>query len=203
MPVRTRSGRSFLLQIGAGCMAAAVSLAAVDAQQDSKDGKDSKDAKKPSVAIRVAPPISFSPARVVITAELRGGAVDDPELVLSGNRVGLGRRHQVGSHRELRALRSREEHHQAALDHDAHVPDAGHVPRPAAPEARAQDHRVRQQHGAGQTRSAGPEQQSVLTGNNAECRVQNAQWKARSRVFRVHRASCISIRSLEHHSLRR
>ena len=74
MPVRTRSGRSFLLQIGAGCMAAAVSLAAVDAQQDSKD------AKKPSVAIRVAPPISFSPARVVITAELRGGAVDDPEL---------------------------------------------------------------------------------------------------------------------------
>ena len=70
MPVRTRSGRSFLLQIG--CMAAAVSLAAADAQRDSKDEKESKDIKKPSVSIRVAPPISFSPARVVITAELRG-----------------------------------------------------------------------------------------------------------------------------------
>jgi hypothetical protein len=80
MPVRTRSGRSFLLQIGAGCMAAAVSLAAADAQRDSKDEKESKDIKKPSVSIRVAPPISFSPARVVITAELRGGAVDDPDL---------------------------------------------------------------------------------------------------------------------------
>src|SRR5215217_8131702 len=77
MPVRTRSGRSFLLQIGTGCMAAAISLGAAGAQ---KDNKESKDVKKPSVVIRVAPPISFSPARVVITAELRGGAVDDPEL---------------------------------------------------------------------------------------------------------------------------
>jgi hypothetical protein len=77
MPVRTRSGRSFLLQVGTGCMAAAISLGAAGAQ---KDNKESKDVKKPSVAIRVAPPISFSPARVVITAELRGGAVDDPEL---------------------------------------------------------------------------------------------------------------------------
>ena len=58
-------------------MAAAISLGAAGAQ---KDNKESKDVKKPSVAIRVAPPISFSPARVVITAELRGGAVDDPEL---------------------------------------------------------------------------------------------------------------------------
>jgi hypothetical protein len=80
MTVRTRSGRTFLRQLGAGCMAAAVSLAAVDAQRESKDGKDAKDIKKPSIAIRVAPPISFSPSRVVITAELRGGAVDDPEL---------------------------------------------------------------------------------------------------------------------------
>jgi PKD domain len=61
-------------------MAAAVSLAAAGALQDSKDGKDTKDVKKPSVALRVAPPIAFSPARVVITAELRGGAVDDPDL---------------------------------------------------------------------------------------------------------------------------
>jgi hypothetical protein len=71
MPVRSRPGRTLLLQIGAGCIAGAVSLGASDAQ---------KDVKKPSVTIRVAPAISFSPARVVITAELRGGAPDDPDL---------------------------------------------------------------------------------------------------------------------------
>ena len=203
MPVRTRSGRSFLLQIGAGCMAAAVSLAAVDAPQDSKDGKDSKDAKKPSVAIRVAPPISFSPARVVITAELRGGAVDDPELYLSGNRVGLGRRHQVGSHRELRALRSREEHRQAALDHDAHVPDAGHVPRPAGKKARAQDHRVRQQHGAGQTRSAGPERHYRT--DRQQCTMHSAECTMEGAIMRVPCASCIVPfpELARHHPLRR
>ena len=81
MPVRIRSGRTFLLiQIAVGCLAAAISTAAVHAQPESKESKDAKEIKKPSVAIRVAPPISFSPARVVITAELRGGAVDDPEL---------------------------------------------------------------------------------------------------------------------------
>jgi len=80
MLVRTRSGRTFLLHICAGCIAALAPLATLDAQRESKDGKDSKDVKKPSIAIRVAPPISFSPARVVITAELKGGAVDDPEL---------------------------------------------------------------------------------------------------------------------------
>jgi hypothetical protein len=81
MPVRTRFGGTFLLlQMGVGCMAAAISITAVHAQRDPVNGKDAKDVKKPSLAIRVAPPISFSPARVVITAELRGGAVDDPEL---------------------------------------------------------------------------------------------------------------------------
>ena len=76
MLVRTRPGRTLLLQIGAGCIAAAASLAAADPQKESKD----KDQKKPSINIRIAPAISFSPARVVITAELRGGMPDDPEL---------------------------------------------------------------------------------------------------------------------------
>jgi hypothetical protein len=74
MPVRIRLGRTLLLQIGVGCIAAAVSLAAAGAQ------KDSKDAKKPAITIRVAPAISFSPARIVITAELRGGTPEDPDL---------------------------------------------------------------------------------------------------------------------------
>jgi len=80
MPVRTRPGRTLLFQIGAGCVAAAVSLGAGGGQRDAKEGKDAKDVKKPSVSIRVAPAIAFSPARVVITAELRGGALDDADL---------------------------------------------------------------------------------------------------------------------------
>jgi hypothetical protein len=56
------------------CVAADVAIGAAGAQ------KDDKDPKKPSLAVRVAPPIVFSPARVVVTAELKGGAADDPEL---------------------------------------------------------------------------------------------------------------------------
>ena len=74
MLVRGRTGRTLLLQICAGCLAGAVAMAA------NGDQKESKDLKKPSLTIRTAPAISFSPARVVITAELRGGAPDDPEL---------------------------------------------------------------------------------------------------------------------------
>ena len=75
MLARIPPGRT-LLQMGVACLAAAVSLAA-DSQ---KDQKDQKDPRKPAISIRVAPPISFSPARVVITAELRGGEMEDGEL---------------------------------------------------------------------------------------------------------------------------
>jgi hypothetical protein len=83
MPVRTPLGRTLLFQVGAACAAAAVSLAAAGAQKDTKEAKDAKDAKdgkKATMVIKVAPPIAFSPARVVITAELRGGGPDDAEL---------------------------------------------------------------------------------------------------------------------------
>lgn len=38
------------------------------------------DDKKPQVAMRASPAISFSPARVVVTAEIRGGANDAEEI---------------------------------------------------------------------------------------------------------------------------
>jgi hypothetical protein len=76
MLVRIRPGRTLLLQIGAACLAAAVSVVAEDGQKD----KEQKDPRKPVMAVRVAPAISFSPARVVITAELRGGELEDSEL---------------------------------------------------------------------------------------------------------------------------
>jgi len=80
MPVRTRLGRALLFQVSAACAVTAVSLAAAGAQKDAKDTKDTKDSKKATMVVRVSPPISFSPARVVVTAELRGGGPDDAEL---------------------------------------------------------------------------------------------------------------------------
>lgn len=46
------------------------------AAQDDK----SKDVKKPSLSLKATPTIVFSPARVVVSAELKGGADDSGEL---------------------------------------------------------------------------------------------------------------------------
>jgi hypothetical protein len=80
MPLRTRDGRRLLLQIGAACFVGAVTVAAGGAPQDPKDDKNDRKYDKPSLSLRVSPPIAFSPARIVVTAELKGGAPDDPEL---------------------------------------------------------------------------------------------------------------------------
>ena len=48
-----------------------------------KDDKDKK-VKGPSVTLRPNPPMSFSPARVTVTAELRGGVDTDEELYCPG-----------------------------------------------------------------------------------------------------------------------
>jgi hypothetical protein len=59
--------------IGAGVAASAPLLFA-------QDEKDRKDVKKASLSLKASPTIVFSPARVVVTAELKGGADDSPEL---------------------------------------------------------------------------------------------------------------------------
>lgn len=46
-----------------------------DEQKDSKDAKE----KRPSFSVKATPPVSISPARVVATAELKGGADDYEE----------------------------------------------------------------------------------------------------------------------------
>lgn len=50
--------------------------------QDDSDGEkeERKDVKRPSLTLKATPSIAFAPARVVVTAELRGGADDSPEL---------------------------------------------------------------------------------------------------------------------------
>ena len=57
--------------------AAVVQVAAQDAKGDSKDKKD---AKRASLSLKATPPIAFSPAKIVVTAELKGGSDADEEL---------------------------------------------------------------------------------------------------------------------------
>ena len=45
-----------------------------------QDTTERKEVKKPSLSLKASPTIVFSPARVVVTAELKGGADDSAEL---------------------------------------------------------------------------------------------------------------------------
>lgn len=40
----------------------------------------SKDKNKPTIQVKASPPIAFSPARVVFTADIKGGADDDEQF---------------------------------------------------------------------------------------------------------------------------
>jgi hypothetical protein len=78
---RTSPGLSIrLLQI-----AVAVTLAAT-ATSMSASGADEKDkkVKGPSLTLKSTPPVSFSPARITVTAELKGGDDADSELYCPG-----------------------------------------------------------------------------------------------------------------------
>ena len=57
---------------------AAVSTANAAEQKTGKDAKD-QDAKRPKITLRAQPVVGVSPSRVVLTAELRGGANDFEE----------------------------------------------------------------------------------------------------------------------------
>ena len=71
---------------GTASLLVAVALTiTVSAQKTGKDGKDTKDQKdvadpRPKVSLRAQPVIAMSPARVVLTAELNGGANDFEEF---------------------------------------------------------------------------------------------------------------------------
>ena len=49
-------------------------------QKSDKDSKDNSDAKKPKLSLKAQPAISMSPSRVVLTAEITGGANDFEEF---------------------------------------------------------------------------------------------------------------------------
>ena len=66
---------------GATCLLMSAALVAAAQKPDAKD-KDSKDAegRRPKLSLKAAPVISMSPSRVVLTAELIGGANDFEEF---------------------------------------------------------------------------------------------------------------------------
>ena len=69
-----------LLAVLVGTVAAGGALLAQDdAGKDKKDQKDQKDQKKASLSLKATPPISFSPARMVVSAELKGASDETDE----------------------------------------------------------------------------------------------------------------------------
>ena len=64
---------------GALCVCLSAAIAAAGAQKNGKDSKESADAKRPQVRLKAQPVISVSPSRVVLTAEIVGGANDFEE----------------------------------------------------------------------------------------------------------------------------
>jgi hypothetical protein len=66
-----------LAKAGAASLIVAIVLAgSPSAQKADKDSKDNADSKRPKITLKAQPVISMAPARVVLTAELVGGAND-------------------------------------------------------------------------------------------------------------------------------
>ena len=66
----------------ASLLLAAAFTTSLSAQKAGKDGKDQKDAAdpRPKISLKAQPMIAMAPARVVLTAELTGGANDYEEF---------------------------------------------------------------------------------------------------------------------------
>ena len=63
--------------VGAACLTLAATTTATAQQKDDKDAKDQD--KRPKITLKAQPTISMAPSRVVLTAELLGGADDFEE----------------------------------------------------------------------------------------------------------------------------
>ena len=68
----------------ASLFVAATLVVSISAQKADKDPKDNPDAKRPQVKLKAQPVIAMAPARVVLTAELVGGANDFEEFYCAG-----------------------------------------------------------------------------------------------------------------------
>ena len=62
------------------CALVGITFAGTGLAQDDEKDKDKTEVERPSLQLKVSPAISFSPARVVVSAELKGGADDKDDL---------------------------------------------------------------------------------------------------------------------------
>jgi hypothetical protein len=65
------------IAIGVMCLAVAASGLAVDAQRDTKSPKEEN--QRPKLSLKAQPNVGIAPTRIVLTAELTGGANDFQE----------------------------------------------------------------------------------------------------------------------------
>jgi hypothetical protein len=72
--------RRFTWAAAASLLLSSTFAATVRAQKTDKDAKDNQDTKRPQLRLRAQPVIAMAPARVVLTAEVVGGANDFEEF---------------------------------------------------------------------------------------------------------------------------
>jgi hypothetical protein len=72
--------RRYAWAAAASLLVSATLAAAPRVQKADKDAKDNPDGKRPQLKLRAQPVIAMAPARVVLTAELVGGANDFEEF---------------------------------------------------------------------------------------------------------------------------
>jgi hypothetical protein len=72
--------RRYAWAAAASLLVSATLAAVPGAQKADKDAKDNPDSKRPQVRLKAQPVIAMAPARVVLTAELVGGANDFEEF---------------------------------------------------------------------------------------------------------------------------
>jgi hypothetical protein len=76
-------GRSAWLLCSAGVVSTLLATTLAAAASTGDDDKDKK-VKGPSLSLKASPSVSFSPARITVTAELRGGTDSDEDLYCPG-----------------------------------------------------------------------------------------------------------------------
>jgi hypothetical protein len=73
-----RTGRHRARQLVVAITAGLMLIAQAGRAQDDKNDKDKR--KGASLVLKATPPIAFSPAKIVVSAELKGGALDTDEF---------------------------------------------------------------------------------------------------------------------------
>jgi hypothetical protein len=76
--ITSKPSRSTLF-VAALCLSIAGTIAA-----SARPADDPKDSKRPSLSVKASPPIGFSPARILLVAELKGGPNDYEEFYCAG-----------------------------------------------------------------------------------------------------------------------